>query len=137
MKHPINLLLFLSTILLLPSPALAARKLQDYLSEIVSFINNIIIPFIFAIAVLFFFVNITRYYIIEGADAYSREQAKKYALYAIIALVFITSIWGIIGLVMSSIGLNRNSAVCPDYVTDCETKKHESSYGSYDPYGVF
>ncbi len=102
----------------------AARgDLQSIMTSVMIFINSTLIPFIFGIATLFFLVNIVRYFIIDAADSYSREQAKSLALYGIIALVFISSLMGIIALVGSSIGIDDNNALCPDYLDNgCKTR---------------
>jgi len=108
-------LLVVSFLILLPSLAWAqGRDLQWYLAAITGFINNTLIPFFFALAILFLFVNVTRYLIIDGADVSSREQARKYIMYAIIGLVFLTSIWGVINLVTGALRLD-NTTICPDY----------------------
>lgn len=102
---------------LFPSAALAqTRTVQWYLESITLFFNNTIIPLFFTIAILFLFVNVTKYFVIEASDTYQREEAKRYMLYAVIALVFITSIWGVINLVTSALNIDSNIPVCPDYL---------------------
>jgi len=104
-----------TSLTLLPSLVWAqTRDLQWYLGAISGFINNTLIPFFFALAILFLFINITRFFIIDSADASSREQARKYIMYAVIGLVFLTSIWGIINLVTGALRLD-NTTICPDY----------------------
>ena len=98
----------------------AGKKLQDYLEASSGFINYTLIPFFFALAILFLLVNITRYFVIDAADAYSREEAKKYMIYAIIALVFLSSIWGVINLVTSSLNIDNGITICPDYNLGCK-----------------
>lgn len=98
------------------------RDLQWYLAAITDFINLSLIPFFFALAILFLLINITRYFVIDAADAYSREQARTYVIYAVIALVFLTSIWGIINIVTSSFGLDDQRPICPDYDTSCRSR---------------
>ena len=100
----------------------APSNLQGYLDLIVYFINDTLIPTAFAVALLFFFVNITRLFIIDSAQAYKREQARTYALYSIIAFVFITSVWGVIAIFNDALDLNSNEQpICPDYIKDCNS----------------
>lgn len=104
---------------MLATPTIAAaqgRNVQWYLESITAFVNGTIIPLFFAIAILFLFVNVTRYFVIEAADAYKREEARTYIIYAVIALVFLTSLWGVINLITTSLGLDNNVANCPDYI---------------------
>ena len=108
-----GLVLFLA-----PSFALAQRQqdLTGYLIAFTSFFDSVVIPFLFALAVLFFFVNVTRYFVIQSDEVEARETARTYALYAVIAMVIITSIWGIIEIIASSLGIDGSPALCPDYI---------------------
>lgn len=96
--------------------AQAANKysLQGYLVLILSFLNNVIIPLIFSIALLFFLVNVARSFIIE-AEA-DREKARSLALYGIAAFVFLVSIWGIVNMFVGGLGFGNNEVQCPDYL---------------------
>ena len=50
--------------------AATASDVQGYLRLGLLFINNIIIPLLFSIALLFFLINTVRYFIIGGAEIY-------------------------------------------------------------------
>lgn len=117
-----------SVFFILPNFAAAqARDVQWYLLSFTSFINDILIPFVFTLVILFLFVNITRYFIIDSADTNAREEAKKYILYAVIALVFLSSIWGVIYLFIDAFNININQRVCPDYNPTCGRGSRNSS----------
>ncbi len=112
-----QLLLLIVVVFSIPAVTLAqGRDIQSYLSSITIFVNTTIIPFFFAVAILFLFVNVTRYFVIDAADAYKREEARKYMMLAVIGLVFITSIWGVINLVTNAFGIDSNVPICPDYI---------------------
>lgn len=109
--------LYLTIFLLLPvHVTFAQQNVQWYLEGITIFFNDTIIPLLFSIAILFFFVNVTRYFIIDAADAYKREEARTYALYAVIALVFLTSLWGVVSLVTGAFNIGGDPPICPDYI---------------------
>lgn len=103
------------------------NDLQWYLETFTGFFNATVVPFFFALAILFLMVNILRYFIIDGADASSREQAKQYMMYAVVALVFLTSIWGIIELFIWGLDINDNARVCPDYNPNCGANQYNVS----------
>jgi len=136
----------LALLLAVPHVSLAqGRTVQWYLGSITIFINETVLPLFFAVAILFLFVNVTRYFVIDATDAYKREEARKYILYAIIALVFITSIWGVINLVTSAFNIGNNVPICPDYIESgsagCSTPSpvgRSNNYGfTNNPLGEF
>lgn len=105
----------------------AASDVQGYLRLGLLFINNVIIPLLFSIALLFFLVNAARYFIIGGGDSDSQAKAKLLALYGIGAFVFLVSIWGIVNMLVSGLGFRDTRARCPDYLGNwCQS----SSYGA-------
>ncbi len=107
-------------ILLLPSFAFAqVTSLQSFLIKIVQFINGIIIPLLFSIALIVFIWNVVQYFIIQGDSKDGRDKAKRHATYSIIAFVFLVSIWGIVNTLVSGLGFWTTTNVCPDYIKNC------------------
>ncbi|MBI4086525.1 hypothetical protein HY416_00895 [Candidatus Kaiserbacteria bacterium] len=101
---------------LTPATAFAATSsIQQLLKDSMLFVNKTLLPLLFALAFLFFLVNVVRYFIAHGADEKGREQAKRLAVWGIIAFVLMVSIWGIVNLLVSGFGIDRNNVVCPDY----------------------
>ncbi len=103
----------------LPSFVSAQTTVATYLTLIGSFLSNYVIPLIVAIAVLFFFWGITKSFIISGASEEGREEGKRIALWGILALVFILSLWGITNVVISGFGIGDGRIICPDYMPNC------------------
>lgn len=93
-------------------------SIQDFLIDIGAFINNILLPFLFALALLFFIVNVARYFILGANDQKQRAQAKQLALYGIAGFVIMVSVWGIVNLFTSSFGIDTEDSLCPDYLDD-------------------
>jgi len=89
------------------------QSLQQFIVSISSFINGVLIPFLFALALLFFIYNAFKYFILEGAEA--KEEAKTMAIYGIAGFVILVSIWGIVNVLMSGLGLRQNDPITPDY----------------------
>jgi succinate dehydrogenase/fumarate reductase cytochrome b subunit len=102
-------------ILLAPNLALAQSSLQNALSGALTFIDGVLIPFLFGVAFLFFIVNIVRYLVLDGGNEDARDNAKNLALYGFGAFVFLIIFWGIVNLVVDSLGLNCG-AIRPDYL---------------------
>lgn len=114
MKHKKYTSLLLLTIF---TPYLAhAQTAATYLETFALFLRNVIMPFLFAVAFLFFLINLTRYFIVEGASEDSRAMAKRNSLWGILAFVFLFSLWTIVTLALSSLNLTEREAACPDYM---------------------
>ncbi len=73
---------------------------------IVGIVNGQIIPLLFALAFIFFMINIVRYVFIEGGDE-GRKKGRDAMIYGMIGLVLLFSIWGILNLLLNTL----NSAV--------------------------
>ena len=101
------------TMLIFPVVAMAQDfdpddRLWGFLADIIVFINNIIIPFLLTLALLFFVYGVFKYFILGGADDEKRGEGKQVILWAVIAFVVIVSVWGIVNLVTSGLGLEEN-----------------------------
>ena len=114
--HFFALLSVVASIAYTPMAFAATKKLQDYILLITDFIGNTLIPFFFALALFFFLVNMTRFFILKGGDAYARDQARTFAMYGLIAFVFLVSIWGITNIILGAFDLDEAQPICPDYI---------------------
>ena len=94
-----------------------AQGIDDYITTLATFLNNIVVPVLFSIAFLMFLINITRYFILEGASEEGREKAKRNALWGILAFVLLISLWTLTTLLLDGLRLSRDDAICPDYLT--------------------
>ena len=82
------------------------------------FLNTTVVPFLIAIAFLVFMWNMTRYFIIGGANEQEHEKAKSTALYGIASFVLITCVWGIVNLFVYGFGFTSNNPLLPDYASN-------------------
>lgn len=101
-------------LLLLPFVA-SAQTAQLFVTNFVLFLNARVIPFLIGVAFLFFLINAIRYFVIESANEEGREKAKSLAIYSVAAFVFLIIFWGIINLLVSSLGLGGCAAPQSDY----------------------
>lgn len=112
------------------------KDLFYYISASLVFIETVLLPTLFAIALLFFIFNVARYFIFKANDETARSQAKRLALYSIAGFVVLVSIWGIVNVISTGLGLNRMAEVCPDYFTSNGPGCHFQGWGN-DPQGEF
>lgn len=114
-----KILPYFATLLLLPLIA-AAQTAQAFLVNFTSFLSNVIIPFLFGVAFLFFVINVIRFFVIGGSNEDGREKARALISYSVAAFVFLIIFWGIINMLSSSFGYDNvlcTSDKMSDYVT--------------------
>ncbi len=68
--------------------------------RIVPIVDAVIIPFLYALAFLFFLFGIVRYFFSDSED--KRKEGRAFAVSGIIALAVIFSVWGLVRLLMYS-----------------------------------
>jgi uncharacterized membrane protein YidH (DUF202 family) len=80
-------------------------QLGDLLTDLLTFTNDIVIPFIIGIGFLVFVWGMFRFFIAGGANEEAKEQGKSLMIYATLGFVLIIVFWGIINLLTDSTGL--------------------------------
>lgn len=90
--------------------------LQEYACSIISVINGLLVPVLFAIAFIVFLWGVYKYFIFGAANETEREEGKKFVLWGVIGFVVILSVWGLVGLVGSTFGL-MPGGTAPQYPT--------------------
>lgn len=105
----------LLTGMLLPAVTYA-MSLQEFTTGITKFINSSVIPFILGIGFLFFAINVVRYFVAGSNNEQGREKAKSLAIYSVLGFVTILVFWGVINMLVQSIGLGGQTAPTPDYI---------------------
>lgn len=79
--------------------------IKGYSTGIISIINDVIVPVLFAIAFLMFVYSIYLYFILGAAEEESRTKGKQFLLWSIVGFAVIFSVWGLVNIVMSTFGL--------------------------------
>jgi len=87
----------------------SGNDLQGYLSSVLVFINDVIIPLILGVAFLFFVWGMFQYFIAGGANEEAREKGKSLLIYAILGFVLIIVFWGLINFLTASTGLQDDA----------------------------
>jgi hypothetical protein len=74
-----------------------------YLSKFVNNIVNPIIYFLFAVALMYFLYGVI-IFIVNADDEEARNTGKKHILWGIVGLFIMVSVYGIIGIVLGTVG---------------------------------
>jgi hypothetical protein len=99
-----------------PNPAFAPASLQTFFTNLLTFFNTALIPFLFGLAFLIFAYNVIKYFVVGGNNKDAQETAKSVAVYSVLAFVFLTVFWGIVNMLTTSTGLEGCGPVNSDYV---------------------
>ena len=98
--------LFLIGLLALPLFAQAAT-FKDFTEDVVTFVNTSVVPLVYAIAFLIFLIGMTRFFFLGGDEG--REKGKTFMFWGIIAFVVMLSVWGIVNLLLATIGVSSQT----------------------------
>ncbi len=98
--------------LLVPLFALAQANpgnfqgLTNFFTNVIVFMNNTLVPAVFALAFLVFIWGMFKMFILGGHEEETQEDGKKLVMYAIAGFVIMVSLWGIVNLVASGFGFS-------------------------------
>jgi len=66
--------------------------------QIVPFIDGVLIPLLYAVALFFFLVGLLQFFFLGGEE--NREKGKKFAIWGIIGFVVMFSVWSLVKLLL-------------------------------------
>ncbi len=102
-----SILALSSIFVLTPVIALAQfGQINTFFGQILDFINDILIPLIFAIALLVFIWGAFKYFIYGGADEDKRKEGTQLMIYAVVGFVLMVSVFGIVNLIAGGLGFS-------------------------------
>ena len=110
-----------------PAPGQSIDKLGAFLLQFIVFIDNYLVPLLFAIAFIVFIFGIFQYFILGGADEEKRTKGRSFMLWGIIGFFVMMSIWGILNLLVGSFGFGSDTR--PDLPTFDSSKSAPASGG--------
>lgn len=121
-----NLILRITTILatlFVPASALAGSAFNFSYSAggcdvylcwlggtILSVINGVFVPVLFAVAFIVFLYGIAKAYIFSNGEPAEVEKGHKLVLWGIVAFAVMISVWGLVNVVANTFGLSGYSA---------------------------
>lgn len=107
-----KIIYYVPSLLILPSLVFAQTTdappenfgyIGNFLKEVMSFINDILVPLVFGVALLVFLYGMFIYFIKDGASEESRKKGQQLALWAIIGFVLMVSIWGMVAMIANGL----------------------------------
>jgi len=102
------------------------NPLTIFIRKIITFINDVMVPLVFAVAFIAFLWGVFNYFIVGGADEEKRETGKKFAMWGIIALFVMTSVWGLVNLLVGTFSFGGQTR--PDVPTFDQKPKNTSTF---------
>lgn len=73
----------------------------DFVNTLVGFVDTYVMPLLYSLAFLFFIFGMFRYFFTGGEE--NREKGKAFALWAIIGMVVLFSVWGLVNLLLTAL----------------------------------
>ncbi len=117
---PMKNFTYVSALALLLLPGVTQAQfggIDTFFLNVMTFINSILIPLVFAVALLAFIYGMYRYFILGGDNDGDRETGRSLMVWAIIGFVLMVSIWGIVNLLANglsgSLGPNDGPTTIP------------------------
>lgn len=84
-----------------------AGPLDSFLTNVGVFLNDLVVPFMYALLFLAFVWGVFVYFIAGGDNEEKRAQGRSLMIYAVIGLVAVTALWAIVTFVYETIGLDE------------------------------
>lgn len=75
---------------------------------VIGVFNTVVVPIIFTLAFIFFIWGVVNYFFIHGGEDTSREEGRKFILWGIIGMVVLFAVWGIVNILLSTLGIAPN-----------------------------
>lgn len=72
---------------------------------IIGLLNTVAVPVIFALAFLVFVWGVVNYLFLSGGDEGKRAEGRQFALWGILGMVVLFSVWGFVNIVLSTLGI--------------------------------
>ena len=127
----IPLAAFAMPLLALAQSGINPSVLGQYSSGIIGVVNNMLVPVLMAIAFIVFLWGVYKYFILGAADEKSRTEGRQFSLWGIIGFVIIVSLWGLVNLLMGTLGLQAGVASPPPPTFGTGSYAPSGSTGGY------
>lgn len=96
--------------LVIPAVASAAITItfgsDSIFDRILSLINDVLVPLIFAIAFIVFLWGVFKYFIAGATEPESRKKGGQLVLYGVIGFAIMVSVWGLVNVVTNTFSLD-------------------------------
>lgn len=88
------------------------NPIQELIVKFIMFINDSAVPLIFALAFIFFLFGVFRYLIAGAANEEKRQEGVKFVAWGIVAFAIMVSVWGLVRVVVNSLGFDNKAIPC-------------------------
>jgi NADH:ubiquinone oxidoreductase subunit 2 (subunit N) len=106
---------YLSSLFAFPFLAFATvDSAQSAGQFVITFINTVAVPVLFAIAFIVFIFGVFQYFILGRGNEEKQGEARTLILYGLIGFFVMVSVWGLVNILLGTVGLNSN---VPNYPT--------------------
>jgi NADH:ubiquinone oxidoreductase subunit 2 (subunit N) len=106
---------YIGAALAMPFLAFAqVNTIQDFGGIIITLINTVAVPIVFALAFIVFIWGIFQYFIQGGHDEEKRESGKQLMLWGLIGFFVMVSVWGLVHILLGTFTTNP---IVPTYPT--------------------
>ncbi|MBL1434331.1 hypothetical protein COB87_002060 [Candidatus Wolfebacteria bacterium] len=85
----------------------AGSGVEDLASDIITFINETLIPLVFALALIVFIWGLFQSFIIGGTNEEKRAEGKQLMMWGIIAFAVMVSVWGLVNILTGTLDLDN------------------------------
>jgi Type IV secretion system pilin len=79
----------------------------DFLAFLLSIIDRIIVPMVFAIAFLVFIWGVFQAFILNGSDVEKQKNGRSLVLYGVLGFFFMLSVWGLTRVLVNTFGFQN------------------------------
>ena len=80
---------------------------QELAQFVIDFINNILVPLVFALAFIIFIFGVFQYFIAGAANEEKRDKGRSFMIYGIIGFFVMVSVWGLVHILTGTIRLDN------------------------------
>jgi hypothetical protein len=91
----------------------AINNLSDVGSFIINFINNVLVPVLFALAFIVFLWGAFTAFILGASDGTAKEKGKNLMLWGLIGFFVMISIWGLVNILVGTIQFGKTTPPTP------------------------
>ncbi len=101
-------------------PAIASAyfgEIDTFFGNVLGFINGVLIPLIFTVALLAFVWGMTKFFVINGDNEGERKKGKDLMVWSIAGFVLMVSIWGIVNLIAGGLFSSATTPTLPGIPT--------------------
>jgi hypothetical protein len=110
------LLGFLAPLFVFAAPGDMASA-SSFIKNIIAFMNDTLVPAIFALGFLVFLWGMFQTFIFGGDDEEKQRKGKQIILYTVAGFVVMISLWGIVNLIAAGLGLTDGKIPLPDLMS--------------------